>query len=117
GSVGFVAGLVLGGALVTGVGWRAVFTGRLDLVGAILVTFAMAALVYLPSALSTDGRGSLSALAVVLVAIVLLAALVVWELHQPVPLVRFGIFRLRTVTAANAVTLFFGAWNGGEVLF
>jgi len=142
GSVGFVAGLVLGGALVTGVGWRAVFwvnvpiaiaaallgwrslpldrhtlhTGRLDLVGAILVTFAMAALVYLPSALSTDGRGSLSALAVVLVAVVLLAALVVWELHQPVPLVRFGIFRLRTVTAANAVTLFFGAWNGGEVL-
>src|SRR2546430_6694491 len=104
-------------------GWRSLpldrhtlHTGRLDLVGAILVTFAMAALVYLPSALSTDGRGSLSALAVVLVAVVLLAALVVWELHQPVPLVRFGIFRLRTVTAANAVTLFFGAWNGGEVL-
>src|SRR5439155_1147 len=103
GSVGFVAGLVLGGALVTGVGWRAVFwvnvpiaiaaallgwrslpldrhtlhRGRLDLVGAILVTFAMAALVYLPSALSTDGRGPRSALADVPAVVVLLAALVV----------------------------------------
>jgi EmrB/QacA subfamily drug resistance transporter len=141
-SVGFVAGLVLGGALVTGVGWRAVFwvnvpiglaaavlghtflpadgrrppRGRLDVVGAVLVTVATATLAYLPVAGSSDGWGSVRFVGGALLAVVLLVAFVVWELYQANPLVRLGIFRLRTLRAANVVTLLFGAWNGGEVL-
>src|SRR5260221_6945459 len=141
-SVGFVPGLVLGGALVTGIGWRAVFwvnvpigitatvlgrtslpadqpglhRGRLDVVGAVLVTLATAILAYLPVAGSTDGWGSVRFVGGALLAVILLVAFVVWELRHANPLVRLGIFRLRTLRAANVVTLLFGAWNGGEVL-
>jgi len=48
-------------------------------------------------------------------AVVLLAAFVVWELCVPIRC-PFGIFRLRTLRAANVVTLLFGAWNGARVL-
>jgi len=141
-SVGFVAGLVLGGALVTGIGWRAVFwvnvpigvaaavlgrtslpadqharpRGPLDVVGAVLVTLATATLAYLPMAGSADGWGSVSFVGGALFAVVVLGTFVVWELRHANPLIRLGIFRLRTLSAANVVTLLFGAWNGGEVL-
>ena len=141
-SVGFVAGLVLGGALVTGVGWRAVFwvnvpigiaaallgrtslpmdqrgrrRSRLDVVGAVLVTSATATLAYLPAAAGSDGWGSLRFVGGSLLAVGLLVAFVVWELGHADPLVRLGIFRLRRLRTANVVTLLFGAWNGGEVL-
>jgi hypothetical protein len=36
--------------------------------------------------------------------------------RHPHPLVRLGIFRLRTLSAANGVTLLFGAWNAGELV-
>jgi EmrB/QacA subfamily drug resistance transporter len=139
-SVGFVAGLVLGGILVTAVGWRAVFwvnvpigiaaavfgrtslpadehrrpRGGLDVIGAVLVTVATATLAYLPAAGSIGGWGSVVGGG--LLGVVLLGAFVVWELRHAHPLVRLGIFRLRTLSAANGVTVLFGAWNAGEVL-
>jgi len=146
-SVGFVAGLLLGGALVSGVGWRAVLwvnvpigiaaavlgrtslpadqkgrpregrpRGQLDVIGAVLVSSATATLAYLPMAGSTRGWGSISFVGGALLAAVLLGAFVAWERHHANPLVRLGIFRQRTLSAANAVILLFGAWNGGEVL-
>lgn len=141
-SVGFVAGLALGGFLVTSVTWRAVFwvnvpigivaavagrtslppdgrgrfSGRPDVLGAVLVTSAMAALVYLPVAGSTGGWGSPRTLGVGLLAAALLSSFVRWERRRPDPLVRLGILRRRTLTAANVVTVLFGAWNAGEVL-
>ena len=141
-SVGFVAGLVLGGALVATIGWRAVFwvnvpigiaaavvgwlslpadermsaRGVPDVVGAVLVTSATATLAYLPVAGTTDGWGSVRFVAAALLAAVLLVAFVRWERSHANPLVRLGILRLRALRAANVVTLLFGAWNGGEVL-
>ncbi len=141
-SIGFVAGLLLGGALVTGVGWRAVLwvnvpigiaavalgrtylpadqhgrsRGPLDVLGAVLVTSATAMLAYLPVAGSTRGWSSSSFVGGGLLAAVLLGAFVVWELRHANPLVRLAIFRLRTLSAANAVMMLFGAWNAGEVL-
>jgi EmrB/QacA subfamily drug resistance transporter len=141
-SVGFVAGLVLGGILVTVVGWRAVLwvnvpigivtvvLGRmslppdrriragdhLDLVGAILVTLAMAVLAYLPMVGSAAGWRSTPTVRGALLAALLLAAFVSWELHHANPLVRLGIFRKRTLSAANGIILLFGAWNAGQLL-
>jgi predicted MFS family arabinose efflux permease len=90
--------------------------GRLDVVGAVLVTLATATLAYLPMAGSTEGWGSVSVVGGAVLAVVVLGAFVVWELRHANPLIRLGIFRLRTLSAANVVTLMFGAWNGGEVL-
>jgi EmrB/QacA subfamily drug resistance transporter len=141
-SVGFVAGLLLGGALVSSVGWRAVLwvnvpigvaaavlgrtslpadqkgrpRGQLDVVGAVLVSLVTATLAYLPMAGTTRGWGSFSFVGGALLAAVLLGAFVVWERHDANPLVRLGIFKQRKLSVANAVMLLFGAWNGGEVL-
>ena len=88
----------------------------LDVVGAVLVTSATATLAYLPAAAGSDGWGSVRFVGGALLAAALLVAFVVWELCHANPLVRLGIFRLRTLRAATVVTLLFGAWNGGEVL-
>src|SRR5207247_8610401 len=41
--------------------------------------------------------------------VVIRSAFVVWELRAPAPLVPFSIFRIRTLTGANAVGLLLGA--------
>jgi len=141
-AVGFVAGVLLGGALVTGIGWRAVFwvnvpigiaatvlgwtslpadrgerrRGFPDVIGAVLVTLATATLTYVPVAGSIEGWRSVRFIGGASLAVILLAAFAVWELRHANPLVRLGIFRLPALWAANVVTFLFGAWNGGEVL-
>jgi MFS family permease len=141
-SIAFVSGLVLGGILVSAVGWKAVLwvnvpigigavvlggmslpadrdgrsRVRLDVVGAVLVTPAMADFSYLPMAGSTHGWSSAPAVRAGVLAVALLGAFAAWERHHVQPLVRLGIFRLRTLSAANAVILLFGAWNAGELL-
>ena len=141
-SVGVVAGLVFGGALVTGVGWRAVFwvnvpigiaatvlgwtslpadrgerrRGFADVIGAVLVTLATATLTYVPMAGSTEGWRSIRFISGASLAVILLVAFAVWELRHANPMMRLGIFRLPALGAANLVTFLFGAWNGGAVL-
>ncbi len=141
-SVGFVAGLVLGGAIVETVGWRGVFfvnvpvcllaavIGRrvipraaasttrvhLDVVGACLVTAGVAALVYAPTAGVDEGWTSVPFLAAVGAAAGLLVVFVRHEQHSPHPVMPLSIFRSRTLVAGDAVTLLIGAWNAGEVL-
>ena len=141
-SVGVVAGLVLGGALVTGIGWRAVFwvnvpigiaatvlgwtslpadrgerrRGFADVIGAVLVTLATATLTYVPMAGSTEGWRSIRFISGASLAVILLVAFAVWELRHANPMMRLGIFRLPALGAANLVTFLFGAWNGGAVL-
>ncbi len=141
-SVGFVAGLLVGGVLVSGIGWRAVFwvnvpiaTGATvlgwkslpadrgrhrrripDVVGAVLVTLATAAIASLPMTASAEGpdairfirRGSLAA--------IVLVAFAAWELRHRSPLMHVGILRRSALGTASIVTFLFGAWNAGEVL-
>lgn len=82
---------------------------RLDLSGAILVTVAVASLVYGTIEAGDHGWGSAEAL-VSFAAAVVLGALFVWrERRAAEPLVRFGVFRARSVWVATVVVLFVGA--------
>lgn len=141
-SVGFVAGLVVGGVLVQFFDWRAVLwvnvpiglmaaaltpilvpatppaTKRrpLDIAGALLVTGGVAAAVFGISEGPESGWLSLPTIGSLLVALGLLGAFVVVEESHPFPLVRLGILRLRSLRAANLYTFMIGAWSAGELL-
>jgi EmrB/QacA subfamily drug resistance transporter len=130
-SAGFAAGAILGGVLTSSLGWRwvmfvnvpigilaAVATPlllhenrlqaghrRVDVFGALTVTAGIVALVYALSQGNTTGWLSLQTLGLLALALILLAWFVIIEARAPFPLVRFSIFRLRTVTGANLVTL------------
>jgi EmrB/QacA subfamily drug resistance transporter len=141
-SVGFVAGLVLGGMLVETVGWRGVFfvnvpicllgaafssrilpsgaaasvRPRLDLIGAGLVIAGVSTLVYAPTAGVDDGWMSPPFFIALAVAGALLTAFVLRDRRNPQPLIPMSIFRSRTLAAGDGVTLLVGAWNAAEVL-
>ncbi|HEX3461162.1 MAG TPA: MFS transporter, partial [Acidimicrobiales bacterium] len=141
-SVGFVAGLVVGGVLVEFFDWRAVLwvnvpigliaavltpilvpgtpsvTRRrpLDIAGALLVTGGVAAAVYGISEGPQSGWLSLPTVGSLLVAVGLIGGFVVVEESHPFPLVRLGILRLRALRAANLYTFMIGAWSAGELL-
>jgi EmrB/QacA subfamily drug resistance transporter len=141
-SMGFVAGLVLGGVLVNFFSWRSVFlvnvpvgvTGvllapvllresrraprpgrpRLDAGGALLVTVAVAAVVFAVS--EADVLGWECALAALLLAVSATVGFAVVESHHPDPLLRPNLLRVPRLRAASLLTLLLGIWNGGEIL-
>jgi EmrB/QacA subfamily drug resistance transporter len=141
-SVGFVAGLVLGGFLVQLFDWRAVLwvnvpiglaaalltpvlvaapthvtrRHRLDVAGALLVTGAVAAAVYGISEGPVSGWLSWQAIGALLMAIAFSGGFVATERRHPSPLVRLSILRLGSLRAANLYTLMIGAWSAGELL-
>ena len=128
-SFGFAAGAILGGVLTAGPGWRWVMfvnvpigcvafaltpflltesrvhseQRRLDVPGAVLVTAAVAALVYALAQGNQWGWASPALLALLAVSALLLAAFVLVELRSASPLMDLSIFRQRTVTGANLV--------------
>jgi EmrB/QacA subfamily drug resistance transporter len=135
-SAGAVAGVVLGGVLTSALGWRSVMfinvpigliliigavlvlvpssrlprnVGRVDVVGAILVTAGVAALVYGISAGAGNGWGSAPVNVALAAASVLLVAFVVVQSRIASPLLPLGIFRLPAVRNANLGLLSFGA--------
>jgi EmrB/QacA subfamily drug resistance transporter len=141
-SVGFVAGLLLGGLLVQLFSWRAVFfvnvpvglvagvlsrrvlprsgagtaVGPLDVGGGLLITASVASLVYAISEGPVTGVGSPGVIAALMLAIATLAGFVEVERRHPHPLVRLGILKPRTLRSANSITLLLGIWNGGEMI-
>jgi EmrB/QacA subfamily drug resistance transporter len=142
-SVGFVAGQVLGGVLVQFTSWRAVFlvnvpvgvlalvlaprllaesrgTGhgrrRLDVTGALLVTAAVAALVFAVSQLAVAGWTSPAVLAAFALAIAAGVAFAAVEQRHPDPLVRLDLLRMPGLRTASAMSLLLGLWNGGEMI-
>ncbi len=141
-SIGFVAGLVLGGILVEFFDWRAVLwvnvpiglisaalapslipatkraakRPRLDVGGALLITAAIAAIVYTVSEGPINGWLSGKTVLYLIVAFALLAAFVAVEQRHPSPLVRLDILRIRQLAAANIFTIMLGAWSVGELL-
>jgi EmrB/QacA subfamily drug resistance transporter len=141
-SIGFVAGQVLGGVLVQFTSWRAVFlvnvpvgllavlvsprllgrshrnrTGRrLDAGGALLITTAVAALVYAVSQVDVLGWTAPAVLAAAALAVAATATLCVVERRHPNPLIRTDLLRLPDLRKAATINLLLGLWNAGELI-
>ena len=141
-SLGFVAGQVLGGILVQYTSWRAVFlvnvpvgllavalaprlladsrgpakAHRLDVRGALLISAAMAALVFAVSQADVSGWRS----PVIVGSLVLFAActgaFVLAERRHSDPLLPAALMRRPELRTAGTLNLLLGLWNGGEML-
>ena len=131
---GAAAGVLLGGILTDSLSWEWIFfvnvpvgivavllapamldesrdarVHSFDALGAILVTGGLVALVYAITQTPNNGWGSAETIGVLILSGVLLVAFVLWELRQREPLMRFGIFRVRTVLGANVAGFILGA--------
>ncbi len=141
-SVGFVAGQVLGGVLVEFTSWRAVFLvnvpvgllavilaprllsesrsdrprARLDAAGALLITVAVAAMVFAVSQVADLGWTSPAVLAAIALSVLAAAAVPVAERHSPDPLIRADLLRLPSLRKASTMNLLLGLWNAGELI-
>ena len=129
---GSAVGLILGGVLTEALSWRWVFFINLpigiaaallalrfipnsraeerpetaDVAGAVTVTGGLLVLVYaIVKAQATAGRPRRT-LGLGAVAVALLVAFVVVEQRSKAPLIRLGIFRLRSLSGSNAAMLF-----------
>jgi EmrB/QacA subfamily drug resistance transporter len=141
-SLGFVAGQVLGGVLVDFTSWRSVFlvnvpvgvaavlltprfvaesrsqTGRraLDVRGALLITAAVALLVFAVSEGNTLGWTSPAVIGAGVLAVISAIVFVLAEARHPEPLIPAGLLRVRGLRDGATLTLLLGVWNGGEML-
>jgi EmrB/QacA subfamily drug resistance transporter len=132
---GGAAGVLLGGILTDGLGWEWVLwvnvpvaaiafaltpglipesrsesaTRYFDAAGAVSVTAGLSILAYALLDASSSGWGSTKIVSLLATSVALLAAFVAIELRSQAPLVPFRIFRLRTLTGANAVGILLGA--------
>lgn len=129
GTVGFVAGLVVGGALTAGPGWQWIFLANvpvgaailllaprllppdgaprpiaaIDLPGALLVTAAVGLAVYGLSGIGRDGAGSPDVVGALVGAALAALALVAVERRHPHPLLEPRVVRRGTVPRGLAV--------------
>jgi EmrB/QacA subfamily drug resistance transporter len=141
-SIGFVAGQVLGGVLVEFTSWRAVFLvnvpvgilalllaprllgesrqagsgHRLDIGGALLITVAVAALVFAVSQGYVLGWVSPAVLGALVLAAAAGIAFFAVEGRHPDPLVRADLLRLPSLRKAGTLNLLLGLWNAGELI-
>jgi EmrB/QacA subfamily drug resistance transporter len=132
---GGAAGVLFGGILTDGLGWEwvlwinvpvalvvAAFAPRLiaesrsesatrhfDAAGAVTVTAGLSLLVYAIVDATDAGWASLQTLGLLGISAALIASFIVIELRSKSPLMPFRIFRIRTLTGANAVGLLVGA--------
>jgi predicted small integral membrane protein len=74
----------------------------------VLVTAGLSSLVYGITQAGREGWLAGETLATFAASLVLLVAFVGWELRHPEPLMRFGIFRTRTVAGANVAGFIMG---------
>ncbi|HYY04483.1 MAG TPA: MFS transporter [Gaiellaceae bacterium] len=132
---GAAAGVLLGGLLTSYLSWSWIFfinvpvgvaaialtpillresrselaRRHFDLPGAASVTAGLMLLVYATTRATTDGWGAATTLALFAGAGALVLAFLAIELRSPSPLLPLRIFRLRTLTAANAAMAIVGA--------
>jgi EmrB/QacA subfamily drug resistance transporter len=132
---GAAVGVLLGGLLTTYLSWpwiffvnvpvglaaialtplllgesRAVLPHRhFDLAGASAVTAGLMLLVYALTRATSDGWGAATPLALLAIAVALLLGFVAIELRSRAPLLPLRMFRLRTLSAANATIAVVGA--------
>jgi len=135
-------GPVLGGWLVETISWRAVFfinipiailviiislrhvpestgdtEGRLDWLGAILVTSGLGALVYGLIESSSSGFARPTVMVALICALVLLALFIAAEARSRNPMLPLALFRSRTFTGANLLTFLLYGALGGTLFF
>ena len=144
-SVGFVSGQVLGGVLVQFTSWRAVFlvnvpvgliaaalapailgrakganpgrgTHRLDIRGALLITGAVALMVFAVSEGVVLGWTSPLVLAAAVTAVIAGAVFAKAEQHHPEPLIRLSLLHHPGLRNGSTISFLLGLWNGGEML-
>jgi EmrB/QacA subfamily drug resistance transporter len=143
-SVGFVSGQVLGGMLVQFTSWRAVFLvnvpvgllaaalapailgraastasrpkRRLDVRGALLITSAVALLVFAVSQGAISGWTSPLVIAAAITAAAAAAVFVKAETRHPEPLIRPALLHRSALRNATTLAFLMGLWNGGEML-
>src|SRR5438067_918416 len=135
GGSGAAAGVLFGGILTRYLGWAWIFfvnvpvgalvlaftrplvresrsprSGRhFDMVGAGSVTSGLALLVYAISRAPNVGWSAASTVFLLIGAVALLLFFVAWESRVVAPLMPLRIFRIRTLSGANAVALLLGA--------
>lgn len=141
-SIGFVAGQVFGGVLVEYTSWRSIFlvnipigiaaaflapllivrdrlrgvAVRLDLIGAILSTFAIASLVFGVSEGSVLGWGHPLVIGALVVALIAAAAFVLVERVHPQPLLNLKLLQRPNLATAGILNLVMGIWSAGELV-
>jgi EmrB/QacA subfamily drug resistance transporter len=133
GGFGAAAGVLLGGVLTDALSWEWIFfvnvpvgaaalliapflltesrdarVSSFDVPGAVLVTAGLSSVVYAITKAGTDGWLAGPTLGFFAASLVLLAGFVAWEVRHPEPLMRFGIFRISTVTGANVAGFILG---------
>jgi len=89
---------------------------RLDIGGALLITGAVAALVFAVSQGYVLGWASPAVLGALAAAAAASAAFVAVERRHPAPLVRGDLVRLPSLRKAGAMNLLLGLWNAGELI-
>jgi EmrB/QacA subfamily drug resistance transporter len=135
GGAGAAAGVLFGGILTKYLGWEWIFfvnvpvgalvlaatpfrvresrapleTRRFDVVGAIAVTGGLALLVYAISRAPTVGWASAETIGQLVASVLILGFFIVWEARTEAPLMPLSIFRIRTLSGANAVSVLLGA--------
>jgi EmrB/QacA subfamily drug resistance transporter len=142
-SVGFVSGQVLGGVLVEWTSWRAVFLvnvpvglaaaflapriiaatardsgrgKRLDVLGAVLITAAVALAVFGISQGDVLGWTSPLVIGAAVIAVAAAAGFVAAETRHPAPLVRPRLLLRPGLRNGATLAFLLGVWNGGELL-
>ncbi|HYY33314.1 MAG TPA: DHA2 family efflux MFS transporter permease subunit [Gaiellaceae bacterium] len=133
GGFGAAAGVLLGGILTDALSWEWIFfvnvpvgvigfvlaplllqesrdarVKTFDLPGAVLVTAGLSSLVYAITQAGQDGWLAGRTLGFFGAALALLSTFIAWELRHPEPLMRFGIFQIRTVSGANVAGFIMG---------
>ncbi|MBM4796424.1 MFS transporter [Streptomyces sioyaensis] len=104
-----VGALVLAGAVLWLTESRQDTGRRLDVPGALLVTGGLALVAYGIVQTETDGWASASALLPLAAGLVVIAAFLAVEARAKAPLMPLGLFRLRSVSSANAAMVLAGA--------
>jgi EmrB/QacA subfamily drug resistance transporter len=133
GGFGAAAGVLLGGVLTEALSWSWIFfvnvpvgvaafilaplllsesrdasAKSFDVPGAVFVTGGLSTLVYAITQAGEHGWLAGRTIGFLAASLVLLVAFVGWEERHPEPLMRFGIFRTRTVTGANVAGFILG---------
>ncbi|MET9801746.1 MFS transporter [Streptomyces sp. NPDC006368] len=81
---------------------------RLDVPGAVLATLGVGSLAYGTAQTETHGWGSARALGFLLLGVIALGAFLAVESRAAEPLTPLGVFRVRSVSVANAITMISG---------